>query len=294
MPAYAFSTLDVFTDTLFGGNPLAVFHDADDLAPEHMQAIAQELNLSETVFILRPRSPAAVRRLRIFTPGVELPFAGHPTIGTALLLADLGVVEPEGTFTLEEAAGLIEVSIAGVAGAPTATLTAAGRPTVQACPATQRDLAHMLGLEVDDLVVNDVTPTLASAGVPFVLVGVRDLDALNRARMHPDRWPTVLRDRPQHVYVVALPDAGGVHARMFAPSMNIVEDPATGAAASALAAALGRGRADGTHRWTVTQGVQMNRRSRLDIEAVVEDRAVTAVRVGGQAVRVSDGTFRLP
>ena len=292
MPSYDFSTLDVFTDRIFGGNPLAVFPDAEGVAAEVMQAIAKELNLSETVFVLPPTSPDAVRRLRIFTPGVELPFAGHPTVGTALLLADLGVVDRDGSFVLEEGVGDVEVTLDGAT--RTATLTAAGTPSTQPCPAARPELAHMLALEPEDVVEAFGTPAVASAGVPFVVVGVRDLAALGRARMHAERWPAALTSLPLHVYVVTEGEGSAWRARMFAPSMEIVEDPATGAAASAFAAVLGDGAGAGTHHWTIEQGIEMGRPSRLAITAVVDADGVRLVRVGGQAVRVSDGTIRLP
>ena len=298
-----FHTLDVFTDRIFGGNPLAVFPDADGIAPETMQKIAKELNLSETVFITADAPPGRACRLRIFTPASELPFAGHPTVGTAFLLAAIGRVPLEDgsevKIVFEEGVGAVPVTIRVEDGRPVfARLTAARVPEHGPPPPPNDAIAEVLSLDAADL-GGSIPISQVSAGVPFLFVSVRNLDALGRIRLSLPAWERHVADGwAPHVYVVT-DDAGegvALRARMFAPAMGIAEDPATGAAASALAGLLAQrdGNTDGTYRWTVEQGVEMGRPSRLHLEADVAGGAVTAVRVGGASVLVSTGTFTLP
>ena len=296
-----FHTLDVFTDTAFGGNPLAVFPDARGLPEGWMQRIARELNLSETVFVLPPEA-GGTRRVRIFTPGVELPFAGHPTVGTALLLAWLGEVRAEGEETeivLEEGVGPVAVRIRAEGGrAVFAQLAAAQRPEVGPPPPPAEDLAAVLGLEKDEIGHGDQAPAAVSCGVGFTIVPVRDRGALGRARVSPAAWERLLASSwAPHLYVVAPggTDPRRFQVRMFAPAMGIPEDPATGAAACAFAGYLAmRGGADGSFAWTVDQGIEMGRPSVLHLEADVAGARVTAVRVGGGAAPVSEGWMEVP
>jgi trans-2,3-dihydro-3-hydroxyanthranilate isomerase len=290
---YAFSTLDVFTDRVFGGNPLAVVHDAGELDPAQMQAIATEFNLSETVFVLPPETDAGTRRLRIFTPAAELPFAGHPTVGTAVLLATLGAVPP-GDIVFEEGVGPVRVTLGERAkGLLFAQLSAAQLPVFGPPPPRPADLAAILGIAPADV----LDAAGVSCGVPFLVVVVRDRDVLARVRVDLARWEALLAGAwASDLYVITPAEGDALRARMFAPGMGIAEDPATGAAASALAGYLARtaGRRDGTLRWTIAQGVEMGRPSRVELEADLGEGEITAVRVGGTAVRVADGEFRVP
>lgn len=298
-----FHTLDVFTDRVFGGNPLAVFPDADGVPPAIMQRIARELNLSETVFVVWNAPPeGADCRVRIFTPGTELPFAGHPTIGTAFLLALLGRMRTEGgaaRVVLGETVGPVPVEVRMEEGRPVfAMFSAARMPETGPPPPAPGVVAQLLSLDEADL-GGSLGTAHATAGVPFLFVSVRGRAALARARVDAGAWERHLADAwGPHLYVMT-DDAGGeasLRARMFAPAMGIPEDPATGGAVTALAALLAARDAsgDGTLRWVVDQGVEMGRPSRLHVEADVRGGALAAVRVGGSAVLVSEGEMMLP
>ena len=293
--------LDVFTDVPFGGNQLAVFPGADGLDAGDMQRIAGELALSETAFVLPSRRADAAWRLRIFTPRIELPFAGHPSIGAARLLADLGMVEraADGAqFALDEEAGLVPVRVRyGTGTEPFAELTAAQTPVRGPVPPAVPLLADMLGLEGQDIVTSGAGPAAWSAGVPFLFVPLRSTAALARARIDLDRWRTHLAEWwAVHLYLFARAHPPGeLRARMFAPAMGIAEDPATGAAAAALAGLLADAApaGDETLRWTIRQGVEMGRPSLLSVTADRAGGRLTEVRVGGASVRVGDGVLRL-
>lgn len=298
-------TLDVFTDRLFGGNPLAVFTDARGVSPELMQTIAREMNLSESVFVLPPRETDSLCRLRIFTPGLELPFAGHPTVGTAYLLALLGRAQAEAPtgrtrIVLEEEAGHVPVSIEWRDGKPLSTqLSAPAVATYGPEPPSPAVLAAMLSLSIEDISVGRYGPQAVRCGPLFTFVPLRSLEALTRARLKLDLWQSTLeRFWAPHVFLFCRdPDAPGssVRARMFAPLMGIVEDPATGAAASGLGAYLGvrEATADGTTQWVIEQGIEMGRPSLMRVEADTRGGQVVAVRVGGQSVLVSKGQLFL-
>lgn len=298
-----YHTLDVFTDQVFGGNPLAVFPDGDGVPPALMQRIARELNLSETVFVLWDAPPEGTDcRVRIFTPASELPFAGHPTVGTAYLLATLGRVAAEGgdgRVVLGEGVGPVPVNVRMQDGRPVfAMLSAARMPEHGPPPPPPAVVAELLSIEEAEL-GGSLGTAHASAGVPFLFVSVRDRDVLARVRLHGGAWERHLAGTwGPHVYVVTddADEGASLRARMFAPAMGIAEDPATGGAVTALALLLAERDAagDGTLRWTVEQGVEMGRPSRLHVEADVRGGAVEAVRVGGAAVLVSEGEMTLP
>jgi trans-2,3-dihydro-3-hydroxyanthranilate isomerase len=298
-----FHTLDVFTDRVFGGNPLAVFPDADGIPPALMQRIARELYLSETVFVLWDAPPEGTDcRVRIFTPAAELPFAGHPTVGTAFLLAMLGrvkVEDGEAEVTLGEGVGPVPVVVRMEGERPVfAILSAARMPEPGPPPPPPAVVAELLSLDETEL-GGSLGTAFATSGVPWLFVSVRDRAALGRVRLNGGAWERHLAGAwAPHVYVVT-DDAEGnatLQARMFAPAMGIAEDPATGAAVTALALLLaGRDAAmDCTLHWVIEQGVEMGRPSRLHLEADVLGGALTAVRVGGAAVRVSEGEMMLP
>lgn len=300
--AFPFITADVFTDRVFGGNPLAVFPDAAGLDPELMQKIAGELNLSETVFVLPPDDPRHIARLRIFTPAIELPFAGHPTVGTAIILAETGAVGPDvDGIVLEEGVGPVPVRLERRQGAPMlAALTSPRLPSSVAEPPATADLARVLGLDASAIDGAGVAAGCYSTGNAFTIIPLRDRAALGSISLDRAAWNEVLRSgEAPHVYVLAMDDWKDgleVQVRMFAPAMGIAEDPATGAAATALAGFLADRQTPwtGTRRWDIRQGEEMGRPSRIVLEADAEAGALRAVRVAGEAVIVSRGEFLVP
>ena len=286
---------DVFTDQPFGGNPLAVFPDADGIPEALMPRIAGELNLSETVFVLSPTDPRHVARLRIFTPGSELPFAGHPTVGTACVLASEGRVTAGQEFILEMAAGFVPVRVEGEGPVRRADFDVPRLPERPAVAPAREILADLLSLDVGDLDVPGWRPEIWSCGVPFLVVPVRDRSALRRARLDLTIWEeSIAGSGGPHVYVVT-PDAelptSTLRARMFAPAMGIVEDPATGAAASALAGALAaRDPATaGRRTWRIEQGFEMGRPSVIEVKTVKSSGKLTGVRIGGACLMMGEG-----
>jgi trans-2,3-dihydro-3-hydroxyanthranilate isomerase len=302
MSRFVFYTLDVFTDHIFGGNPLAVFPDGVGLETEQMQAVARELNLSETVFVFPPDHSAHTRRLRIFTPGTELPFAGHPTVGTAHLLAEIGEIPLEGSearIVFEEGVGPVPVTIRASEGRPvSAQFSAARMPEYGPAAPSIVDIAEVLSLETHDI-ASDHAPAAVSCGVPFLFVKLTSLDALARAQTRRDAWERTLAGYwAPHLYLLASSDdspSTTYRARMFAPAMGIDEDPATGAAATALAGYLAplEEKASGTIQWLVEQGVEMGRPSRISIEADLSDGIVAEIRVSGSSVSVSHGEMNI-
>jgi trans-2,3-dihydro-3-hydroxyanthranilate isomerase len=296
----SFYTLDVFTDTLFGGNPLAVVFGAESLGADRMQAVAAEFNLSETVFVLPPVRHTSTRRIRIFTPRAELPFAGHPTIGTAWLLAALGEYETADNgprVILEEAVGDVEVTVKMSADQPVAaTMTVPVTPARLSFSHEATQLAPMLALEPGDF-RPDYEPCIYSCGTPFVFVCLNSADAVRCAQMRVEVSERLLAGAEANmVFVFAFetesPHAQ-IHARMFAPAMGVPEDPATGGAVSALAGLLAARHQDGKRVWVVEQGIEMGRPSYLTLEYECRDGQAHPVRVGGSCVRVSKGTLAL-
>lgn len=297
-----FHTLDVFTDRTFGGNGLGVFPDAAHLPADLMQRIAREMNLSETVFLGPPES-GGTARVRIFTPGVEVPFAGHPTVGTALYLASRMDDPPaEGTvdLTLEENVGPVPVEVRFRDGRPvfarfTTAIPAEHRPS----PWSPGDLAGMVGLDRRD-VATDLPVEMVSCGLPYHIVPIRSADRVADAVLDMADWNRMLSGSwAHHVYLVALEGCRpgvDVHVRMFAPGSGVPEDPATGSAAAALGGYLARadGRAAGTLGWTVSQGSEIGRPSRIEVEVDRAGGRTTAIRVGGAAVFVVSGTMTVP
>jgi trans-2,3-dihydro-3-hydroxyanthranilate isomerase len=296
-----FTTLDVFTDRPFGGNPLAVFCDQPEMSVEVMQTIAQEFNLSETVFIVPPRDQRALRRLRIFTPATELPFAGHPTIGAIHTLVESGIAGikgERGEFELELEVGRVRACVQRRKNAPPFLQFVTARlPEQLGVAPDAAGLASILGLEEQDIVRVPYTAQTWSCGVPFLFVPVKDRAALARAQPNMSSWREVMKSaKTSQVFVYCRqPELPGSHfrARMFAPELGIIEDPATGGAAAAFAGYLAaRQHADtGTYKWVVEQGFEMGRPSLLYVEADTSAGKVTAVRVGGTAVTMSEGTL---
>jgi trans-2,3-dihydro-3-hydroxyanthranilate isomerase len=298
-----FVTADVFTDRAFGGNQLAVFPDAREIDPALMLAITREFNFSETTFVLPPANPRHAARVRIFTPGGEIPFAGHPTIGTAHVLAEAGLIKMTGDLTqivFEETAGPVPVTIKQKNGTVEfCQLTAAKLPEAGPQPPARERLAAVLALPVDALKSGDWAPQVVSCGMPFLFIPLRDRKAVSAARVKMDAWEEVFAGGGTSEIVVFSMDGeqpgSDVHARMFAPRIGIPEDPATGGAAVALAGYLASRdpRPEGSLRWVIEQGFEMGRPSILAAEADKAAGQVTATRVGGSSVIVSEGLFRL-
>lgn len=301
MRSFQYYTTDVFTRERFGGNQLAVFPDARELDPALFQSIAREFNFSETTFVLPPTDPSNTRRVRIFTPGGELQFAGHPTVGTAFVLATIGAIPMQGAETrivLEEGVGPVPVTIRSENGKPGfAQLSVAQLPIVGPPAPSASDLAKCLNLDAKDILTSEWGPEGRSCGTPFLLVPVRDRKALAKARPNLDAWQAVLASywSDKVFFFCAEPELKGSHyrARMFAPGIGVPEDPATGSANAGFAGYLADRdkRSDGTLQWRVEQGFEMGRPSLLDIEADKKGGAITGVRVGGNSVLVSKGEF---
>jgi trans-2,3-dihydro-3-hydroxyanthranilate isomerase len=294
-----FVTLDVFTRRPLAGNPLAVVLDAEGLDDARMQAIAREFNLSETVFVLPPDSERQRARLRIFTPVRELPFAGHPTIGTALLLALEGGMAGAAAFGLEENVGIVpcvvEVESEGVG---YARFRAPRMPEVWGEGREAAEVAWALGLDPQDIGFDRHVPSRHAAGVPFDFAPVRSLDAIVRARPNGEAFMQVFGGNHPAVYVYTRETAQpGRHfrARMFAPGLGVAEDPATGSAAAAFAGALMQCEplGDGEHSFVIEQGYEMGRPSEIDLQLVIRAGALASVEIGGGAVVVGEGTLRL-
>jgi len=292
--------LDVFTDRRFAGNPLAVVLDADALDGKRMQTIAKEFNLSETVFVLRPQRSAHTARIRIFTPAAEMPFAGHPTVGTGALLAELKAPasrgDGEALVVLEEEIGIVRVGVRlRSGGAPFAEFDAPKLPEdVGALPAADR-VAAALGLIPAEIGFENHRPTKYSAGNTFAFVPVASLEAIGKARATLQHWAP-LQGQGAFLYCrQAVHTTSSFHARMFAPEHGIAEDPATGSAAAAFAGVIHRFDTlpDGLHKRVIEQGYEMGRPSEIELSLNIEGGKLGAVRIGGHAVRVAEGMIEV-
>jgi len=304
MPARPIHTLDVFTHEPLTGNPLAVVHDATGLDTAAMQRIAGEFNLSETVFVLPDTTAGHRADIRIFTPGAELPFAGHPTVGTAVLLASLDGLAPgaEAAFTLGEKAGPVPCRVRRDAdGRYTATFIAPRKPKDLGPAPDPAQLAGVLGLEARDIGFDRHRPSRYGAPVSFCYVPVKTREAMNRIRVDT-RWfaETFAAIGDDHPAIFAytretVDPAAGFHARMFAPGLGIAEDPATGSAAAGFAGVLAafEGLADGEHGLVIEQGFAMGRPSRIHLGVTLAAGAVETITIGGGAVIVTEGRLFL-
>ena len=291
---YHYFICDVFTEQRFGGNQLAVLPDAQKLSDWQMQQIAREFNFSETAFVL-PAEAGHTRKVRIFTPTTEIPFAGHPNIGTAFVLAESGALGKEipSTVLFEEKAGLVSIEIQADPGAPTSfELKAPQVLTLQEFPAIG-SVAKALSLRENEIVVTTHAPTVASVGLPFLFVEVVDSSVLAQVRIDMAGFDRLLVEGAVpyvHVYT-SKTGSTDIQARVFAPLDGVAEDPATGSANCALAALLSHHRSerDGEFSWCVFQGIELGRRSVLRIRARKENGCVVASWVGGTCVMVSEG-----
>jgi trans-2,3-dihydro-3-hydroxyanthranilate isomerase len=295
-----FHTLDVFTMARYAGNPLAVVLDADGLDTAQMHKITREFNLSETVFVMKSDKPAHTAKIRIFTPGGEVPFAGHPTVGTAALLAELRSPETNGErdalIVLEENIGTVRVGVRQRPGetahaefdAPKLPEPVAGVPPVDL-------LAAALGLISSEIGLENHKPSAYSAGLPYVFVPVRTLEGIARANANMAHWQAAFgKSHAAYVYCRETVHATShFHARMFAPNMGVVEDPATGSAAAAFAAVIARfdSPLDGMLKKVIEQGFEMGRPSFIETSLVIRQGRLETVRIGGHSVHVSEGSI---
>lgn len=295
-------TLDVFTDQRFGGNPLAVILDARGMTSEQMLQVTREFNYSESTFVLPAESPDTTKRVRIFTPGGEVPFAGHPTVGTAIALVFNGDAPAAGDsvrVVLGENVGPVPVTVRLTDGVPTwAQLSVAKLPEEQP-PMDRAVVADLLGLTASDLMTNAAyAPAATSCGLAFLIVPLASRDAVSRARVDDAVFARTLRGTAcTMVMVFAMIDdtpSVDVQCRVFCPDDGVPEDPATGSANAALGGYLAvRTPRTGTLRWVSQQGVEMGRPSKLEIEVDKTSEGISAVRVGGSAVLMSEGRLRI-
>jgi trans-2,3-dihydro-3-hydroxyanthranilate isomerase len=295
---FRYFTCDVFTDVRFGGNPLAVVPEADGLSDRQMQQIAREFNLSETTFVFPPES-GHTRRVRIFTPVGEMPFAGHPNIGTAFALAnagEFGEIQTPTSVIFEEAAGLVPIDIHRKRdGSIWCELAAPEKLSLgKTVPAGL--LASAVSLAEDDIAVTRM-PQVASVGFPFLMAELVDRSALARARVDFDGLDAIAREgiTPEiHLYTLSA-DEFDIRTRMFAPGVGVPEDPATGSANIALAGLLARDseKAEGLFRYRIAQGVEMGRPSVLEARAEKSGGVVVATWIGGTCVSVAEGVIEV-
>lgn len=302
MPAYEFVTVDVFTNRRFGGNPLAVFPDARGLTDAQMQAIAAEFNLSETTFALPPDDPRHHARVRIFTPQRELPFAGHPNVGTGYVLARRMERPPE-HLTFEEMAGLVRVHLLrGPEKAVSGARISAPRSLTIGDAIPVEAVAACAGLDPGDIDTRAHTPLVASVGLPFVIAELTGVECLARAapdlgafRAARAQFPGEVGDFSLHLYARHDGDATCLRVRMFAPLGGILEDPATGSANAALAALL-TSLAPGVNvdlTYDIEQGVEMGRPSRIIAAARKTGEGPVSATVAGDCVPVLRGWLDL-
>ena len=287
---YDFALVDVFSDRPFGGNQLAVFPDASGIGEQTMQHLAREFNFSETTFVLPPRDPAHTCQVRIFTPNQELPFAGHPTVGTAAVLA---ASEPaRRTFVFEEGIGPVTVTVDDRM--IRLHLDAPVYETIDEAPSATAVTKTL------DLPENAVVDSwYAGIGLRFCFVHLANRHLVDRARLDRTAWQAAFADRwSPNLYVFAgdFRDEADVYSRFFAPAAGVEEDPATGSAAAALVASLAQRSPEhhGTYRLQISQGVAMGRPSTLHGTAHKQNGRLTRVTVGGHAVLIGTGTITLP
>ena len=301
--ALTYFVLDVFTERPFGGNPLAVVLEADNLSGADMQTIAREFNLSETVFVLTPTSAGYTARVRIFTPSRELAFAGHPTLGAAVLLAELRTQqqlngERDAIIALEEEIGSVRVGVRlrakaaayGEFDAPkaTGTLERLSEP---------EEISAAVGLIPTEVGFENHKPTLLRGTNNFAFVPVANLETMAKVKVAPQRWAQVFTARDVHgVYLYTRQSVrvqSAFHARMLAPDLGVPEDPATGSAAAGFAYVINEfdDLPDGTHKRAIEQGIEMGRPSAITLTMTIGRGKLETARIGGHAIRIAEGTL---
>lgn len=297
-----FFTLDVFTQSKLSGNPLAVVVDGSGFSDQQMQKIAAEFNLSETVFVTSTSSDFRAADIRIFTPKNELPFAGHPTIGTAILLAGLsGLSDGEQCeLVLNEKVGPVKCKVANTKNVMRASFKVPKLPTRQVFEPDHQLLAGALGILPEDFQVEGHQPSVCDSGVPFPIIAINSLEAISAINVNESKleecFSTLGFALELLVYCKQTSDKKvDYHVRLFAPAMGIAEDPATGSAAAAFAAQIMAcdQPEDGTHDFVIEQGIEMGRPSRIELMMEVRDGALVKAAIGGAAVIVSEGKLLL-
>jgi trans-2,3-dihydro-3-hydroxyanthranilate isomerase len=299
-------TADVFTNRMFGGNPLAVVLDAEGLSTAQMQALALEFNYSETTFVLPPDDPSHTAKVRIFTPRTEVPFAGHPNVGTGFVLARENRFAAEartGIFVFEEAAGLVPVTLLREREVTVGAEVRAPESLSRRSVVSREIAAACLSLDAADIATHVHVPQVISVGLPFLAVELRSREALRRSSPNVAAHAGLLPlDGADAIFVywraAEEPVASGetvLHARMFSPLDGIVEDPATGSACAAAIALLATLKGDDAAelKWRIHQGVDMGRPSLLIGRTAARDAHVVSTHIGGQCICVMEGTFVL-
>lgn len=293
---------DVFTDTPLAGNPLGVVLDAAALSGTAMQAIARELNLSETIFFQRAELAEHSAKVRIFMPNGELPFAGHPTVGGAIAYAGARQLANEATVVLEEGVGPVTCVVSANLSGGQASFTVPRLSKQLACDASAEKITEAIGISVDDIGFGGHAVSLWSAGVPYVMIPVRSKDVLKRVMLDAQKW--MLLDVAKEGKIAApyiyapLGSARNLlfQARMFAPWDGIAEDPATGSAAAAFSSAVWQaaGLTGGQHDIVIHQGIEMGRPSRIDLRVTGQGGQLSRATISGKAVKVAVGKLFLP
>ncbi|HET6887151.1 MAG TPA: PhzF family phenazine biosynthesis protein [Candidatus Udaeobacter sp.] len=296
---YRYYICDVFTETRFGGNQLAVLPEAVGLSTQQMQQIAREFNFSETTFVF-PARAGHTRHVRIFTPAREIPFAGHPNVGTAFVLAsagEFGEIKSSLTVTFEEESGVVSITILEAVGKVTSCELTAPQSLSFGKTLSMELVAAALSIDSKEIVTKTHSPQVASVGLPFVMVELRDRSVLERARINMSGFEALAAEdvMPDVYLYIRSSDDFDIRARMFAPLSGVPEDPATGSANCALAGLLAHYSQDpnGSFSWRIAQGVEMGRPSTLIARAEKKDGVVQTTRIGGATVLVSEGTIYL-
>jgi trans-2,3-dihydro-3-hydroxyanthranilate isomerase len=296
---YRYYICDVFTETRFGGNQLAVLPEAVGLSTQQMQEIAREFNFSETTFVFPARAGHA-RHVRIFTPAREIPFAGHPNIGTAFVLAssgEFGEIKSSLTVTFEEEGGLVSIAIEESGGKVASCELTAPQSLSFGKSLPVEMVAAAISIDPKEVVAKTHSPQVVSVGLPFIFVELRDRSVLERARINMSGFEALAAQEvmPDVYLYTQGTDGFDIRARMFAPMSGVPEDPATGSANCALAGLLAHysQQPNGNFSWRIAQGVEMGRPSTLLGRAEKEDGVVQTTRIGGATVLVSEGVLYL-
>jgi trans-2,3-dihydro-3-hydroxyanthranilate isomerase len=301
MREYRFVQVDVFTRNIFGGNPLAIYPDAEGLSREEMQRIAREMNLSETTFVLTPDSPEADFKVRIFTPEREIPFAGHPVVGTCFLLGDegrLGRREGNKVTRLELGLGVFPVEVAFLNGNPVLVKMEQRLPEFLGAYGEVELLARLLSLPLEKLDLLKGPAEVVSTGLPFLIIPITSQRALSQVKINPSILETVAQELDTSLVSLFTMEGmgeGRIRARVFAPLHGVPEDPATGSAAGCFGAYLvrhGLVKADPIITLEIEQGIEIRRPGLIQVEMTLREGTIGKVRVGGSVVKVLEGRLR--
>ena len=297
---YQFVQVDVFTRDIFGGNPLAVYPNAEGLNREEMQRIAREMNLSETTFVFPPKSSEANFKVRIFTPQREIPFAGHPVIGTCFVLGDQGRIGPkEGkrVMRLELGLGVFPVEVVFLGGEPVLVKMEQRSPEFMGAYAEVELLARLLSLPLEKLDLLKGPAEVVSTGLPFLIIPLTSQKALSQAKINLSILETVAQELDTALVAPFTMEGMGVNrirARVFAPLHGVPEDPATGSAGGCLSAYLvkhGLIKKEPLTTVEIEQGMDIHRPGLIHVELAVEEKSIEKVWVAGNVVRVLEGTI---